>query len=120
MNGETDWGPINTLIPKTSGKTTLGDHLITFAAYSAVPGAMVWASVQPGQEENVPVNVLLPTLLLARSASTAALVRNYAYAGVKLQQVGMLAETTVTAGVPADIGSGVSIAAADDVIADVG
>ena len=46
-----DWGPINLIIPSTTGKTGPDDELITYTNYTAAAGALLWDSVDAEEEK---------------------------------------------------------------------
>jgi hypothetical protein len=91
---------------RTAGRTDPGDHLVTFAAYGAAPGALVWASVSPGTRwgEDIGTEVLS---LGALTGAAAELVKNYVYAYKVTQTLGVLARLNVGAAATIDVGAGV-------------
>ena len=119
MNGVRDWGPIAAVVPRAAGRTSPGDHLITFAAYGIAPGALVWASVSPNTNVNDPlVAVKMIVDLGMATAFSAELIKEYAYANKAISTLKFMARMNVTAAASAEVGTGFAVGTLDSGLSD--
>jgi RHS repeat-associated protein len=114
MNGVHDWGPIDFVDPRITGLTDPGDHLITFADYALLGGALVWASVSPDSTVNTPSGAVETLVNLALATTFAGeLINDYAKVSAVAWRAKYLARVDVVAAESAEVGSGEAIATLD-------
>jgi RHS repeat-associated protein len=112
-NGVKDWGPINAVVPRTTGLTGPNDHLITVSDYSAAPGALLWASVDLNNQKDNPADWPLIFTSATAIASIGAAAGAYAYQLLaynwKLNAIKSLISKTITIGIGTELDATVTV-----------